>query len=316
MNDPRPTDRHSDLVRRSYSQTAQSGLSNTHQGVQAVAEAFGYNAQELAAIPAEANLGLSCGNPLATANLQPGETVVDLGSGGGLDVFLAAQKVGPNGTVIGIDMTPEMIALAERNAAQGVAGRPYENVEFRLGTIDQLPLSEAVADVLISNCVINLADDKQAVFDEMFRVLKPGGRVAVSDIALKQTLPDELAASAAALVGCIAGAITAEQFQSGLRRAGFESVTVIDTHSDLNAYGLVEGQAGCCAPPTPPAAPASGSLAVVEPTGCCSPAASEGLHSDLAKLLQQYDINAYAASVRVFALKPAAAAPDDPRRRP
>src|SRR5919109_483506 len=175
-------------VRSRYGAVATSGLSSDHAGVRAVAEAFGYTPEELSSIPAEANMGLSCGNPTATANLRPGEVVVDLGSGGGLDVFLAARKVGPTGKAIGVDMTPEMVERATANAAKQVLA----NVEFHLSTIDKLSLPDASADCVISNCVINLAPDKGAVIREVFRVLKPGGRVAVSDIALKKPLPPEI----------------------------------------------------------------------------------------------------------------------------
>lgn len=270
-----------ELVKEKYGDTALSGLSSQDTGIRAVAQAFGYSAEELESIPAEANMGLSCGNPLATAHLKEGEVVVDLGSGGGLDVFLSARQVGLTGKVYGIDMTPAMLELARTNATKG----GYENVEFLEGQIDELPLSDAVADIVISNCVINLAPDKPKVFREMYRVLKPGGRVAISDIALKQILPDALAQSAAALVGCIAGAISIKDYEDGLREAGFQEVAVVDSGVDLMAYAQAEGSA-CCAPET----------------SCCSPSAKP-LHQDLGELLRQYDVNAYAASVKVFAVK-------------
>ena len=165
------------VVQSKYASVAKSGLSTGHSGVRAVAEAFGYTPEQLASIPAEANMGLSCGNPTAFASLKPGETVVDLGCGGGLDVFLAAARVGPTGKAIGIDMTPEMLQLARANAAKADGGKPIKNVEFHQATIDKLPLPDASADCVISNCVINLAPDKPAVFREIVRVLKPGGRL-------------------------------------------------------------------------------------------------------------------------------------------
>jgi ubiquinone/menaquinone biosynthesis C-methylase UbiE len=268
-------------VRARYGAAGASTLSSEHGGVRAVAEAFGYTPEELASIPAEANLGLSCGNPTAFASLRPGETVVDLGCGGGLDVFLAAARVGPTGRAIGIDMTAEMIDRARRNAAKHGAA----NVEFHLATVDKLPLPDASADCVISNCVINLAPDKRAVFREMVRVLKPGGRVAVSDIALKRDLPPELGHDLMAYVGCIAGAISIEEYRRGLEEAGFAAVEVVDTKKDLNAYAQVDGQAGCCSPGD----------------ACCAPATD--VHGGLAELLRKYDVNDYAASVRVYAVK-------------
>src|SRR5919107_1146491 len=235
------------VVKSKYGAVAASGLSTDQEGVKAVAEAFGYSPEELASIPAEANMALSCGNPTATANLREGETVVDLGSGGGLDVFLAARKVGPTGRAIGIDMTTEMIELARRNASKLEGGAP-PNVEFRQATIDDLPLEDASVDCVISNCVINLAPDKRAVFREIARVLKPGGRLAVSDIALKRELPVEVSGDVLAYVGGVAGAIPVEDYKRGLVEAGFREVAVIDSGADLNAYGLVEGQSGCCSP--------------------------------------------------------------------
>src|SRR5271156_6113301 len=269
-------------VRSKYGAVAQSTLSNDNDGVRAVAEAFGYSTEELTSIPAEANMGLSCGNPTATAHIRPGEVVVDLGSGGGLDVFLAAMMVGPQGRAIGIDMTPAMIERARANAAS--AG--YANVEFHQSTIDRIPLPDASVDCVISNCVLNLAPDKPAVFREIARVLKPGGRLAVSDIALKEELPEALSRSMAAYVGCIAGAIRIDDYRSGLLSAGFEHVDIVDSGADLNAYAKVESQSGCCSP------------AMTEGS-CCSPAPdtrSPTLHQELSDLLSKYDVNTAAAS--------------------
>ncbi len=297
-----------EAVRSKYGSVAVSNLSTEHDGVRAVAEAFGYSAEELTSIPAEANMGLSCGNPTATAHLREGEVVVDLGSGGGLDVFLAAQMVGPTGKAIGIDMTPEMIELARRNAEKGNDGRGYSNVEFHLAKIDALPLPDDSVDVVISNCVINLAEDKPAVFREIARVLKPGGRLAVSDIALKRELPAELGESMMAYVGCIAGAITIDEYKKGLAASGFSGVEVVDSGSDLNAYSKVENQSGCCSPAMED--PKARSLPTLDAGGCCTPAPAkaehEELHDGLAELLRRYDVNDYAASVKVYAVKQAA----------
>jgi len=281
-------------VKSKYGAVAESNLSNNHAGVKAVAEAFGYSAEELTSIPADANMGLSCGNPTATAHIRQGEVVVDLGSGGGLDVFLAAKMVGPSGRAIGIDMTPAMIDRARANAQSG----GYSNVDFYLSTIDTIPLPDSSVDCVISNCVLNLAPDKPAVFREIARVLKPGGRVAVSDIALKQQLPQEVLASVAAYVGCIAGAILIDDYRAGLLAAGFEHVEIVDSGADLNAYAKVENQSGCCSP-----AMASPNPFQVIEAPCCAPAPTT-LHEELTSLLSQYDINAAAASVKVYAIKP------------
>jgi ubiquinone/menaquinone biosynthesis C-methylase UbiE len=305
-----------DQVRQKYGAVAESTLSSEHVGVRAVAEAFGYTPEELASIPAEANMGLSCGNPTAYAKLKPGEVVVDLGCGGGLDVLLAAPKVGPTGKAIGIDLTPAMIDRAKANAAK----QKVSNVEFHLATIDRMPLGDATADCIVSNCVINLAPDKSAVFREMFRVLKPGGRVAVSDIALKKPLPKELAESVAAYVGCIAGAITTSEYERQLREAGFSAVQVVDTRKDLNAYAKVENQSGCCSPAMDESSACCSPAAAVK-SGCCEPkslditdeewnAATQGccgsapaVHGGLAELIAKYNVNDYAASVQVYAVK-------------
>jgi SAM-dependent methyltransferase len=288
-----------EAVRSKYGAVATSGLSSDHAGVRAVAEAFGYSPEELASIPAEANMGLSCGNPTATANLRLGEVVVDLGCGGGLDVLLAAKKVGPTGKAIGIDMTPAMLELARKNAEKAGAS----NTEFHHATIDKLPLADGSVDCVISNCVINLAPDKQAVVREIARVLKPGGRLAVSDIALKKPLPAEVGSDLMAYVGCIAGAIPIEEYRRGLVEAGFTHVEVIDTGADLNAYAKVEHPSGCC----PSALAPAGGLPVVADSGCCAPttlATGGDLHDRLADLLRRHNVNDYAASVRVFAVKP------------
>ena len=283
-------------MKSKYGAVAESSLSNNHVGVQAVAEAFGYTAEELTLIPADANMGLSCGNPTATAHLRPGEVVVDLGSGGGLDVFLASKQIGPQGRAIGIDMTTAMIERSQANAKAG----GYTNVEFYQSTIDQIPLPDSSVDCVISNCVLNLAPDKLAVFREIVRVLKPGGRVAVSDIALKHELPEAVAQSLAAYVGCIAGAIRIEDYRDGMMAAGFEHVEIVDSGADLNAYAKVENQAGCCSPAVGANEPGN-PLQVIE-AACCTPAPS--LHDELSLLLSQHDINAAAASVKVYAIKP------------
>lgn len=295
-------------VKSNYGAVARGTLSGEHDGVRAIAEAFGYSPGELAAIPAEANLGLSCGNPTATANLRPGEIVVDLGCGGGIDVFLAAAKVGPTGKAIGIDMTEDMITRARKNAERGPAGSRVSNVEFHLAMIDDLPLREGSVDCVISNCVINLAPDKAAVFREISRVLKPGGRLAVSDIALKKSLPQEIEADIAALVGCIGGALPIDDYRRMLLDAGFDAVDVIDTGADLNAYTNVAGQSGCCSPEMN--APSSDLLPVVNPGSCgteapMASASDATVHAQLAELLSRFDINEYAASVQVYAVKPA-----------
>jgi SAM-dependent methyltransferase len=198
--------------------------------------------------------------------------------------------VGPTGRAIGIDMTPAMLARARTNAAAG----GYTNVEFYQSTIDQIPLPDASVDCVISNCVLNLAPDKPAVFREIVRVLKPGGRLAVSDIALKCELPEDIARSMAAYVGCIAGAIKIDDYWAGLLAAGFEHVEIVDSGADLNAYAKVENQSGCYSPG-------------IQESSCCSPASdTPSLHTELSDLLTKYDVNAAAASVRVYAIKPKA----------
>jgi arsenite methyltransferase len=184
---------------------------------------MGYSGEDLAAVPVDANLGLGCGNPVALSSLEVGETVLDLGSGAGFDCFLAAQKVGATGRVIGVDMTPEMVAKARENAEKG----GYANVEFRLGEIEHLPVADNSVDVIISNCVINLSIDKAQVFGEAFRVLKPKGRLMVSDIMLLKPLPEFLEQSIVAYVGCVAGALQKQEYLQTVRSAGFHQVKIL-----------------------------------------------------------------------------------------
>lgn len=183
---------------------------------------IGYTDQELKTVPEGADMNLGCGNPQAIARLKPGETVIDLGCGGGLDAFLAAKQVGETGHVIGVDMTPEMIEKARANARKG----GYDQVEFRLGEIENLPVADASADVIMSNCVINLSPDKQRVFDEAFRVLRRGGRMAVSDIVAVKELPEKIKDDLAAVSGCVAGAAAVSSLEDMIHQSGFKNVTI------------------------------------------------------------------------------------------
>jgi len=192
--------------------------------VENISKKIGYTEKELETVPKGSNLGLGCGNPIALASLKEGETVLDLGSGAGFDCFLAANKVGKNGNVIGVDMTPEMIEKARENAKKG----NYKNVEFRLGEIENLPAADNSVDIVISNCVINLVPDKKRVFMEAFRVLKPGGRLMISDIVLLKELPNFMKNSVEAYVGCVAGAIKKDEYIEAIKAAGFQKVKIID----------------------------------------------------------------------------------------
>ncbi len=203
--------------------------------VEQFAKSIGYTDKELANIPKESNLGLSCGNPTAIANLEQGETVLDLGSGAGFDCFLAAAKVGRNGKVIGVDMTPEMVEKAKANAERS----GIKNVEFRLGEIEHLPVADNSVDIVISNCVINLSSDKSKVFGEIFRVLKPDGRIAISDIGLKKELPKEIRKNVKAYVGCIAGAIILDSYKKLIETSGLADVKI-----------TIKGTSSCVDPDT------------------------------------------------------------------
>ncbi len=221
-------------VRESYAKIAKSGDlcccssgKKKHLEPANFAKVIGYARNELADLPEGANMGLSCGNPTAVASLKPGEIVLDLGSGGGFDVFIAAEKVGRKGRSIGVDMTPDMLSKARRNAEIFSKKTGLKNVEFRLGEIEHLPVADNSVDVIISNCVINLSPEKQQVWNEIARVLKPGGRVAVSDLALLKPLPKSVLASVNALVGCVAGAVLVKETEKMAKKAGLKKIKLI-----------------------------------------------------------------------------------------
>lgn len=211
-----------DAVRRGYADIArgQSGCCCSSAAPNKLAEGIGYRPEELDVLPQGANMGLSCGNPTAVAALKSGQVVLDLGSGGGMDVFIAACKVGPTGRAVGVDMTPEMVSKARAGIAAFTKKTGLANVEFRLGEIEHLPAADASVDVVISNCVVNLSPDKQQVWNEIARVLKPGGKACISDLALISPLPQEIRESVWALIGCAAGAVLIEQTQAMMAAAG------------------------------------------------------------------------------------------------
>lgn len=238
------------MVRERYGEVAARGGSCCDSGGQSccgsnaaetesrrIGKEIGYTDDELSSAPEESNLGLGCGNPTGIASIKAGEVVLDLGSGAGIDCFLAAQKTGPNGHVIGVDMTTEMVEKARENADR--AG--YANVEFRLGEIEHLPVADRTADLIISNCVINLSADKQQVFSEASRALKPGGRITVSDIVLLESLPDDIRSSVEAYAGCIAGASKRDEYLRMIGEAGLTDVNIVDEQVfdlDPNDYGM------------------------------------------------------------------------------
>lgn len=219
-----------DNVRQHYAKIARTNGSSCCSGssccrsktARDTSAQLGYSAEELNAVPEGANLGLGCGNPQAIAALRPGETVLDLGSGAGFDCFLAAQRVDPTGRVIGVDMTPDMISKARANAEVG----GYANVEFRLGEIEALPVADGTVDVIMSNCVINLSPEKPRVYREAFRVLKSGGRLAISDMVALKPMPEEIKNDIALLSGCVAGAALVDDLERMLREAGFTQISI------------------------------------------------------------------------------------------
>ena len=240
-----------DTVRERYGKVAEmtegepSGCCGTGCGcgttvTTASMEALGYSKDQQTAVPQGADLGLGCGNPLGHAAVKPGEIVLDLGSGAGIDSFLAARDTGPTGRVIGVDMTPAMLTRARGNAVKG----GFENVEFRLGEIENLPVADASIDVIISNCVINLSPEKGRVFAEAMRALRPGGRMVVSDLVLVAPLPDSVRSNIEAYVGCVAGASTKDDYLAHARSAGFERVEVLEEKTyDIAAFGEDEATA-------------------------------------------------------------------------
>ena len=243
------------VVREGYAKIATKGMSccppvtsccgsGSKSNAENISRIIGYGDEEISSVPDGANLGLGCGNPVALASLKNGETVLDLGSGAGFDCFLAANKVGKDGKVIGVDMTPEMIEKARGNARKG----NYTNVEFRLGEIENIPAADNSVDAIISNCVINLAPDKKRVFKEAFRVLKSGGRLMVSDLVLLKELPDAVNDSVEAYIGCLAGAMMKDDYIEAIKDAGFRDVKIVDeTHypiemmtNDESAKAIIE----------------------------------------------------------------------------
>jgi len=231
------------IVRQEYGKLAKSNSSccalvssccANSNTAEKISKNIGYSDAEIKAVPEGANLGLGCGNPVVLASLQKGETILDLGSGAGFDCFLAAKRVGDTGKVIGIDMTPEMIEKAQANAKKG----DYNNVEFRLGEIENLPVENNSIDAIISNCVINLSPNKKQVFRESFRVLKPGGRLMVSDLVMEKELPDFIKNSIEAYVGCLSGAIMKETYLGYIKEVGFSDIKVIN-ETNFPAEGMV-----------------------------------------------------------------------------
>ncbi len=238
-NPAKPTrdhDTHRSHIRESYANVANAsdqgdecGISGSCCGVSddaaintLISTRLGYSKEDLSRVPSGADMGLGCGNPRAIASLKPGETVVDLGSGGGFDCFLAAHEVGAQGKVIGIDMTPDMISKARRNADKG----NFNQVEFRLGEIENMPVADNTADVIISNCVINLSPNKARVFQEAYRILKPGGRLAISDVVATIELPEEMRNDPALIAGCMGNASLIEELEQVMKLAGFQEITI------------------------------------------------------------------------------------------
>jgi arsenite methyltransferase len=232
------------IAKQAISYHATSGCCGCSDLPEDISRAIGYSDEEIQAAPAESNLGLGCGNPVALASIKEGDFVLDLGSGAGFDCFLASKKVGQSGKVIGVDMTTEMVEKARANARKG----SYKNIDFRQGELENMPVADNYIDVVISNCVINLVPDKRRVFKEAFRVLKPGGRLMVSDIVILKELPEFVKNSTEAYIGCLAGAIMKDAYLDALRSVGFQDVSVVNQSSfpikclvsDSSGPGIIE----------------------------------------------------------------------------
>jgi len=261
------------IVREHYGTVARTGASTgcaptcCAPGSATSASLLGYGADDATSVPEGADLGLGCGNPTAIAALRPGQTVLDLGAGGGFDCFIAAHQVGPSGKVIGVDMTADMVALARANARKVAA----TNVEFRLGEIEHLPVADGSVDVILSNCVINLSPEKAAVFAEAYRVLAPDGRLAISDVVATGPIPSELANQAAALAGCVAGAAPIDEVRGMLERAGFVDVriTIAPRSAEIVGSWLPGIEAFVAAATIEARKPRAGETSCCKP-GCCA----------------------------------------------
>ncbi|CZR59545.1 related to arsenic methyltransferase Cyt19 [Phialocephala subalpina] len=301
------------MVSDHYSAIAREDSSTNASHIRKVAESFGYSAEDLASVPEGANLGVSCGNPLAIAGLKAGETVIDLGSGAGFDVFQASRKVGPDGLSIGVDMSQDMLDRAKRNAEKAA----ITNVKFVLAPITKIPLESESANCIISNCVINLLaqEDKLVCLKEVFRILRPGGRLAVSDILAKKVLPEELQRDTRLYVGCISGASLVSEYEKWLKEAGglkltmVSEILIVDKKSDLNIYkerGQEESSSSCCETST--------SKHKEQASSCCAPATSccssttgatkADDKQDLAKRVANIDFNEWVSSYSIYAVKP------------
>lgn len=304
-----------DNVNDRYSRLArETALGNTKNG-QKVALSFGYGVEELSSVPEGSNLGVSCGNPLALAGVKEGETIVDLGSGAGFDVFLASRRVGPSGTAIGIDMSKDMLARARNNATKS----NITNVKFVESKITNIDLPSNIADCIISNCVINLVPepDKHLVFEEIYRVLKPGGRLAISDILAKKPFPPGMAKNISLYVGCISGASMVEQYQSYMDGCNFESVMIIDKNVDLNVYketelfekeeetdgGSQREEKKIFDEIHPTCCGTGGGAAEVKTKLCCSIGA---IDEEFSEAVDNTDFNEWVGSYNVYAIKPKA----------